>query len=70
MGGLFTRCIADFTNELYKAVQKTEKTIAIHATDIHFQQFRRNSPWNVEQLSKLSEKLEELSQKKIKQMFA
>ena len=51
-------------NELYKAVQKTEKTIAIHATDIHFQQFRRNSPWNVEQLSKLSEKLEELSQKK------
>ncbi|HBM7905129.1 TPA: NYN domain-containing protein, partial [Enterococcus faecalis] len=26
--------------------------------------FRRNSPWNVEQLSKLSEKLEELSQKK------
>ena len=50
-------------NELYKAVQKTEKTIAIHATDIHFQQFRRNSPWNVEQLSKLSEKLEELSQK-------
>lgn len=51
-------------NELYKAVQKTEKTIAIHATDIHFQQFRRNSPWNVEQLSKLSEKLEELSKKK------
>ncbi|MGC3613011.1 NYN domain-containing protein, partial [Enterococcus faecalis] len=33
-------------------------------TDIHFQQFRRNSPWNVEQLSKLSENLEELSQKK------
>ena len=59
MGGLFTRCIADFVNELYKAVQKTEKTIAIHATDIHFQQFRRN----MEQLSKLSEKLEELSQK-------
>ena len=51
-------------SQLYKAVQKTEKTIAIHATDIHFQQFRRNSPWNVEQLSKLSEKLEELSQKK------
>ncbi|WP_086314922.1 hypothetical protein A5821_002494 [Enterococcus sp. 7F3_DIV0205] len=51
-------------NELYKNVQKTERTIAIHATDIHFQDFRRNSPWNIEQLSKLSDKLDELSKKK------
>lgn len=51
-------------NELYKNVKKTERTIAIHATDIHFQDFRRNSPWNLEQLSKLSDKLEELSKNK------
>lgn len=51
-------------NELYKNVQKSERTIAIHATDIHFQDFRRNSPWNLEQLSKLSEKMDELSKKK------
>jgi predicted RNA-binding protein with PIN domain len=51
-------------NELYKTIQKTERTIAVHATDIHFQDFRRNSPWNVEQLSKLSDKLDELSQNK------
>ncbi|OTN88885.1 hypothetical protein A5819_001377 [Enterococcus sp. 7E2_DIV0204] len=51
-------------NELYKDVQKTERTIAVHATDIHFQDFRRNSPWNIEQLSKLSDKLDELSNNK------
>ena len=51
-------------NELYKTIQKTERTIAVHATDIHFQDFRRNSPWNVEQLSKLSDKLDELSKNK------
>lgn len=50
-------------NELYKTIQKTERTIAIHSTDIHFQDFRRNSPWNLEQLSKLSDKMEELSKK-------
>lgn len=51
-------------NELYKNVQKTEHTITVHATDIHFQDFRRNSPWNIEQLSKLSEKMDELSKNK------
>lgn len=51
-------------NELYKNVQKTEHTITVHTTDIHFQDFRRNSPWNIDQLSKLSEKLDELSKKK------
>jgi predicted RNA-binding protein with PIN domain len=51
-------------NELYKTIQKTERTIAVHATDIHFQDFRRNSPWNGEQLSKLSDKLDELSKNK------
>ncbi|HIY58525.1 MAG TPA: NYN domain-containing protein [Candidatus Tetragenococcus pullicola] len=48
--------------ELYKNVQKTEKTIHQHQEDIQFSQFRRNSPWNVEQLQNLEEKLRELSQ--------
>lgn len=51
-------------NELYKNIKKSEQTIAIHSTNLHFQDFRRNSPWNSEQLSKLSVKLEELSQNK------
>lgn len=51
-------------NELYKTVKKSERTIGIHATDIHFQDFRRNSPWDPTQLEKLSQKLEELSKKK------
>ena len=51
-------------NELYKTVKKSERTIGIHATDIHFQDFRRNSPWDSRQLEKLSQKLEELSKKK------
>ena len=58
------KALHDFDARNFILDDETEKTIAIHATDIHFQQFRRNSPWNVEQLSKLSEKLEELSQKK------
>jgi predicted RNA-binding protein with PIN domain len=51
-------------NELYKSVQKVETAITEHAADIHFQEFRRNSPWNIEQMSKLSEILEDLSKKK------
>lgn len=50
-------------NELYKSVQKVEATIIVHATDIHFQGFRRNSPWNIEQMSKLSKIMEDLSKK-------
>lgn len=49
--------------ELYDQVRKTERTITIHASDIQFQRFRRNSPWNLEQLSKLSDMLDELSKK-------
>ncbi|WP_086348409.1 NYN domain-containing protein [Candidatus Enterococcus clewellii] len=49
--------------ELYDQIRKTERTIAIHASDIQFQSFRRNSPWNLEQLSKLSDVLDELSKK-------
>lgn len=51
-------------NELYKAVKKSEQTILEHAKEIQFQDYRRNSPWNAQQLSKLSDKLEELSKKK------
>lgn len=52
--------------ELYKAVQKTEKTIHQHQGDLAFTNFRRNSPWNTEQLECLGQKLDELSQKKPK----
>ena len=55
--------LRESANELYKNVKKTERTITEHATDIRFQDFRRNSPWNSGQLSKLSDKLEELSKK-------
>ncbi|AIM24340.1 NYN domain-containing protein [Melissococcus plutonius] len=49
--------------ELYQLIKKSEKTIALHSRDIHFQQFQRNSPWNLEQMEKLTKKLEELSKK-------
>ncbi|KAF1295144.1 DNA-binding protein [Enterococcus sp. JM4C] len=47
--------------ELYKTIKKTEKSIAQDSKDMHFIDFRRNSPWNEEQLKKLSRKLEDLS---------
>ncbi|MFD2730019.1 NYN domain-containing protein [Enterococcus camelliae] len=50
--------------ELYKTVQKAEKDIQQHQKELHFTHYRRNSPWNDQQLSSLSEKLEELSKKK------
>ena len=50
--------------ELYKAVEKTEKTIHRHQEDIQYTSFRRNSPWDEHQLNELQEKLQELSQKK------
>lgn len=50
--------------ELYKTLQKTEKTIHQHQQDIQFTNYRRNSPWNATQLSALEQKLRELSQKK------
>lgn len=48
--------------ELYKAVQKTEKTIRQHQEELHYTNFRRNSPWNSDQLQDLEAKLRELSQ--------
>ncbi|EOL49284.1 hypothetical protein RV11_GL001619 [Enterococcus phoeniculicola] len=51
-------------NELYKSIKKTEKSIAQDSKDMHFIDFRRNSPWNEDQLKKLSEKLEDLSKDK------
>lgn len=50
--------------ELYKTVQQTEALIAGDTEDTHYQNFRRNSPWNNSQLQKLSQKLDELSRKK------
>lgn len=50
--------------ELYKSVQQTEAVITGDTKDTHFKNFRRNSPWNNEQLQKLSQKLDELSKKK------
>ena len=49
--------------ELYKTIKKTEKTIAQENKDMHFIDFRRNSPWNEEQLKKLSQKLDDLMRK-------
>lgn len=50
-------------NELYKAIKKTENYIQKDTKDMQFIDFRRNSPWNNEQLSKLSKKLEEMQKK-------
>lgn len=49
--------------ELYKDVKKTEETILGNIKDTHFIDFRRNSPWNSQQLSDLSQKRDELSNK-------
>ncbi|HEM7592176.1 TPA: NYN domain-containing protein [Enterococcus faecium] len=49
--------------ELYKTIKKTEKTIAQENKDMHFIDFRRNSPGNEEQLKKLSQKLDDLMRK-------
>lgn len=49
--------------ELYKAIQKTEKNIAQDNINMRFVDFRRNSPWNKEQLEKLSQKLDDLMRK-------
>ncbi|MBU5359977.1 NYN domain-containing protein [Enterococcus raffinosus] len=49
--------------ELYKSVQQTEAVITGDTKNTQFKNFRRNSPWNNEQLQKLSRKLDELSKK-------
>jgi len=47
--------------ELYKSIEKTEKDIHQHQTDLAFTDFRRNSPWTAEQLAELNKKLHDLS---------
>lgn len=49
--------------ELYKTIKKTEETIAQENINMRFIDFRRNSPWNDEQLHKLSKKLDDLMKK-------
>lgn len=48
-------------NVLYKNIKKTEKNIQKATEDLRFQSYRRNSPWNIEQMDQLKSKLEELS---------
>lgn len=50
-------------NELYKDIQATEKMIHQETRDIHFENFRRNSPWDEKQIQELSEMLDNLSKK-------
>lgn len=52
--------------ELYKLMEKNDKAIETHQKELHFTSFRRNSPWNKEQLAHLEGKLTELSHKKSK----
>lgn len=49
-------------NELYKNIKKTEEYIQKDTKDLRFTDFRRNSPWNADQLQELSKKLTELSE--------
>ncbi|MPM71170.1 hypothetical protein SDC9_118133 [bioreactor metagenome] len=49
--------------ELFKTIKKTEETIAQENINMRFIDFRRNSPWNDEQLHKLSKKLDDLMKK-------
>ncbi|MHC5269320.1 NYN domain-containing protein [Enterococcus sp. LJL98] len=50
--------------ELHKLLEKNDKNIENHQKELKFTNFRRNSPWDTEQLAQLSQKLTELSQKK------
>ena len=52
--------------ELYKLLEKNDKNIENHQKELKFSHFRRNSPWDNEQLILLNQKLTELSQKKKK----
>ncbi|MDH6364829.1 putative RNA-binding protein with PIN domain [Enterococcus sp. PF1-24] len=51
-------------NELYKAILKTEDYIQKDVTDRHFDNYRRNSPWDEQQLSKLADKLQAMMDEK------
>lgn len=48
-------------NELYKRVEKVKKEIKNKLEDTRFENFRRNSPWNPEQLARLERIRDELS---------
>lgn len=50
--------------ELYKDIQHTKKNIESDSKDMHFQDYRRNSPWNHHQLSTLEKYRDQLSKKK------
>lgn len=50
--------------ELHKQLEKNDQNIESHQKELKFTDFRRNSPWDNEQLLRLNEKLNELSQKK------
>lgn len=49
--------------ELYQDIQKTEGQIEKHSEDIAFTDYRRNSPWDAEQLKLLEKKLKDLSKR-------
>ena len=51
-------------NELYKRVQKVKKEIRGKLEDTRFENFRRNSPWDAEQLARLERIRDDLSQAK------
>ena len=46
--------------ELYKNIQKTKKMIQQDSEDYRFQNYRRKSPWDAEQLNELSSLLQKL----------
>ncbi|MFC0233784.1 NYN domain-containing protein [Vagococcus entomophilus] len=48
-------------NEFYKTIKKVKKNIDKAAEDFKYQQYRRNSPWDAEQLYKLENLRDDLS---------
>lgn len=50
-------------NELYKDLQMAKKAIAADAKEYHFQQYRRNSPWNRLQLDELEKLRDDLTKR-------
>lgn len=50
-------------NKLYKSVKKTREKVKTHAEDLHFQHFRRNSPWTGTQLGALEKLRNQLTKK-------
>ncbi|MDR0921046.1 MAG: NYN domain-containing protein [Lactobacillales bacterium] len=49
--------------ELYKNVERSKNNVSTFQEDLKFQNYRRNSPWNSEQLLELERKMEELQKK-------